>query len=109
MDFDEIFDNVENASFEQILNELLSTDNLDLKTEIKDPLALTRLKTYSDYWRSIGLVKTSDYLDNFILKYLTYMVSYQRQRSKEIVSAVSSIVEKSKPKMADRLLGRDIE
>jgi len=110
MDFDDIFDNVENTSFEQILNELLSAEDIELKTEIIDPVALTRMKAYSDYWRSIGLTKTADFLDGFIQKYLLYMVSYKRQRAQEIVGAVSALVDKTKKSdLADRLLGRDME
>ena len=110
MDFDDIFDSVENTSFEQILNELLSVEDIELKTEIIDPVALTRMKAYSDYWRSIGLTKTADFLDGFIQKYLLYMVSYKRQRAQEIVGAVSALVDKTKKSdLADRLLGRDIE
>ncbi len=84
------------TTLELILNNLLdTTNNLESKTEIGNPKDLANLKLYSLLLENDGLKECSKTLKNFIKWYLTYMVSYKRKRSIEIIKALTKGLEES--------------
>ena len=75
-------------TLQQILNNLLDgKENLELKTHIFKPKALAGLKTIANYLKLIGLPKSSKTINNYIITYLEYMVSYKRKSRIEIIKA----------------------
>lgn len=75
-----------------ILNKLLTNDDIALKTELHNPLAIAQLKTLADYLESIKLKKCAATINNFITAYCEFMVSYKRQGRLEIAKAVSRLL-----------------
>lgn len=103
---DMLFENAENTSYEKILNELLTENAIELKSDIKNPLALSQLASLADWARNEHCPMTEKVIVEFIARYLRYMVSYDRKSRTEIVNAFNQIYQNNIG-MRDRLLGRD--
>jgi len=63
------------VSFESILNSFVDFDNLEAKSSVKNPLALTRLKSWSKYIKDLGFEEVSDDIEYFITYFLKIMYS----------------------------------
>ena len=88
-------------SIQEILVKLLDGDeNLDLKSHIHKPKQLTSLVILSKYLKANQCKVSGKLLDDFIAKYLRYMVSYRRLSRTEIVKAISSLFDKETIKMS---------
>lgn len=82
-------------SLQQILNNLLDgSKDLDLKSHIFKPKQLASLNVLSDLLKRLEFKKSSKVIMDFIGIYLRYMVSFDRLSRKEIVKALSNLVEK---------------
>jgi len=82
-------------SLQQILNNLLDgTKDLDLKTHIFKPKQLASLNVLSDLLNRLKYIKSSKVIMDFIGIYLRYMISFERLSRKEIIKAISNLVEK---------------
>lgn len=93
--FDELVPS-DDVSLQQILNNLLDgKENLDLKTHIIKPKILASLKTFAEVLDTLSYPKSSKVLERFIVIYLRYMVSFNRESRKEIIKAISSLFEKT--------------
>jgi len=91
--FNELIESTD-ISLQQILNNLLDgSQNLDLKTQILKPKQLASLKVFSELIGKFNYSKSSLILNDFIKVYLRYMVSYERQSRKEIIKAISNLME----------------
>jgi len=92
---------VQDLSVLDVLLKLLDGDkNLDLKTHIHKPKQLTSLVILSNYLKSNQCKVSSKLLDDFIEKYLRYMVSYRRMSRTETVKAISSLLDRETIKMS---------
>jgi hypothetical protein len=89
----------EGESLEKILAQLLTTENIEMKTEIPNPINLVRLSMYGDWLKSNGKINASLMVESFVKKYLLYMVSHERKRSREIVEAISQLKDKDRSVM----------
>lgn len=88
----------------KILAKLLEQTDLEMKTEIKNPLALTRLYLIGQYLDGMGFERTASSIKVFIDQYLLYMVSKDGNRAKQIVEALSNI--KANDRMiSEKLMG----
>jgi len=77
-----------NITLQQILNNLLDgSKDLELKTHIFKPKALSGLKIIADALMSKGYKTSANHILNYIDTYLKYMVSYQRKSRTEIIKA----------------------
>jgi len=76
-------------SFQEILLSLLDEEDLEMKTEIHDPLGLTALKILQEYLEKCELSKSAKLIDIFTEYFLKYMVSYKRKSRAEIIEAIS--------------------
>lgn len=76
-------------SLEKILKALMESDNIELKTEIPDPLNLAKLLTITEWFEANGYKRSADTLRKFITGYLKYMVSNKREGRKEIIHALA--------------------
>jgi len=82
-------------SLQEILVSLLKADkDLDFKTHINSPMALTGLYLLGKQLKSNQLIISAKIIETFIEKYLKYMVSYNRLGRTEIVKAISSLLDK---------------
>lgn len=80
-------------SLQDILMDLLDGEqNLDLKTHIKNPQALAALKLISKFLKMESYTGSAKLLKKYITIYLRYMVSLDRESRKEIIQAVSSLL-----------------
>ena len=85
----------------QLVSSLMTLENLELKSEVANPLNLTRLKIFGQWAENEGIEGAAADIDQFIDYYLRYMVSHNRQGRAEVVRAISEI----KTKMAKTLMG----
>lgn len=91
-------------SLQQILNNLLDgSHNLDLKTQILKPKQLASLKVLSELISNLKYTKSSSIIESFIKTYLRYMVSYERQSRKEIIKALSSLIESENKEFKEKI------
>ena len=91
-------------TLQQILNNLLDgSQNLDLKTQIIKPKQLASLKVLSDILKGMEFKDSSKILKDFIEIYLRYMVSYERQSRKEIIKALSNLLESENKDLVQKL------
>jgi len=85
----------------QLVSSLMTVDNLELKSEVGNPLNLTRLKTMGAWAKQEGIGGVQQSIDQFIQDYLKFMVSKKRQGRLEVVKAISEF----KAKMKQTLTG----
>lgn len=101
MSLSEVFSELvekQEISLQQILNNLLDgSKDLDLKTHINHPKDIASLYMLADYFKKMKLPKSSNILDFFIEKYLRAMISFKRMSRKEIILAVSNMLESEQP------------
>ena len=101
--FDELIP-IDDISLQQILNNLLDgKHNLDLKSEIFKPKDLASLKILAELLGKLSFNKSQTIIESFIKTYLRYMISFQRKSRSEIIKAVSSLFEKEKLEITNRI------
>lgn len=87
-DLMEGFNQVDNQSdLYKMLGLLFDKDNIELKTELKNPPALAALKTLSKTLKNIKFHRSAAILDYYIKTVMEYFVSYNRQGRTEFVDA----------------------
>lgn len=80
----------------KLLKELISSDeNLEMKTEITNPLYLAILKTYSEYLKRNKFDAAHSHVEYFIKQFLVYNVSKKRKSRAEIVEAFKQMSQNS--------------
>lgn len=89
----------------QLVSSLMTVNDLELKSEINNPLNLTRLKQFGRWAESEGMEGSKAIIDGWISDYLKYMVSHKREGRKEVVSAISQMA----ARMSRSLLGKNDE
>ncbi len=89
------FSQMDEETVEKILVQLLDEKNLEMKTDIPVPLALTRLEVLGDYvdseFKRVGLENsvTAKLITTFARKFRVNRVSYDRKSREEIIRALS--------------------
>ena len=84
---------INDLTFKEILNNLLDKDNLELKTHIFKPKQLATLKVFGEMMSSYKYPKSAKIIKDFLDIYLTYMVSFNRESRKEIIKALTHLIE----------------
>jgi hypothetical protein len=77
-----------------LLGSLMDVKDIELKTEIADPLAMAQLKIMGYWCHEQHINEGQKAIDEFILVYLKYMVSHQRRGRLEVVKAISEFKSK---------------
>ena len=96
---------VDTPSLNQILLALISDkENIELKTEIHNPFALTLIKMFGLMFERKGYPKTKKFITDLIKYYLEYMVSNKRKSRKEIENILKSWIEKVNTDNENRLV-----
>lgn len=94
------------TTYIDILNNLLSKDDIETKTHIFKPKKIAVLNIVADLLKSFNLPKSSAIIERFIELYLIYMVSYNRESRKEIKDILIGLVvddKESKKSISDNL------
>ena len=88
---------VEIPSIQQIVLALISDkDNIELKTEIYNPLAMTLIEMFGKTFKQKGYLKTDLFIESLIFIYRLNMVSNKRKSRIEVEHILSSWMEKIK-------------
>ena len=95
----------------KILDKLLCDDDIEMKTEIKNPLAVSKLRCIAAELTRRDMAKAGEIITAFIDNYLLNMVSFNRKRSGEIVEGFKQILaHNERMKQSDPyLLGGDLK
>lgn len=96
------------TNYERILQSLMVVDehNLLAQTEIERPEALIKLWSLARWLQSEGLKQSAQLVDDYILQYLKYMISFDRKSRRELVESFKEI-EQAKKSNTEKLLGTD--
>lgn len=97
---------MEPVQVEKILEQLLDSKDVELKSEVHNPIALSKLKALAIALEICKLKNSSKVIDKFIEWYLKYMVSYKRQSRKEAVNAIARMLEERETTITHRMLGK---
>jgi hypothetical protein len=73
---------------EMILSEMVDPHNIEMKTEISQPINLAKLYVISQCLKDDNCVPAGKRIEEFIDRYLLYQVSYNRQSRKEVIEAL---------------------
>ena len=104
MDFGESdFSPIEEQSPMQILNSLQDKENVEMQTEIQQPLNLTRLETLAKWCGDEKAFDSQATLNTFVYDYRINMVSFDRKSRKEIITALTESI-KEERKLTDKLM-----
>ena len=94
-------DEVDDISFQQILNNLLNAENnLNLKTQVNKPKQLASLFILSKYLEKNNFENSGKLLESFINIFLEYMISYRREGRKEVIRALTNLIETEKHRIS---------
>lgn len=80
----------------QLVGSLGKKSDIELKTDLPNPLAVAQLKAWARWAESVGFTGTKRLINEFIKDYLELRVSKDRKGRIEIVKAISAINERMK-------------
>lgn len=83
---------VNDIRVEQILQEMIRSDDIKLKTHIVAPAETSSLRALESLLESYGLKTSAQVIRTWLDNYEQYMVSWKRLSRAEIIKAVSSIL-----------------
>jgi len=98
--------------FSKLISELINDKNIELKTEISNPLVMSILDSLGEYLEQKGLKQSSSLLKTFLFWFRVNMISFNRKSRTEYIKAISSLytaeaTEKEKEeKLLNKLLGK---
>jgi len=96
----------------KLISELINDRNIELKTEISNPLIMSILDSLGDYLEQKGLKQSSNLLKSFLFWFRVNMISFNRKSRTEYIKAINSlysseITEKEREeKLLNKLLGK---
>lgn len=79
--------------FGKLLSSLADENQIEIKTDLESPLALTQLRAVGRWYEKAGFKGSKKIIEDFITDYSKYRVSYQRKGRGELVSAIQQIKE----------------
>lgn len=87
----ELYTNIEEITPDDTIQVLYNKKDIELKSEVHNPHAITGLKTISNRALQLGLLKCHNTLKTYIQDFLEIMVSNLREGRKEYVDMTKSI------------------
>jgi hypothetical protein len=108
MDYDNDFSPIEEQSPMQILNSLQDKENVEMQTEIQQPLNLTRLETLAKWCGDEKAFSCQATLTQFANDFRINMVSFNRQSRKEIITALTQALEDER-KLSEKLMSAPVK
>lgn len=91
--FESLIKGGQSSSLEKILAEMMDKKNIEMKTEIPNPVALIILDLYASALRTKNMTISADTVEMIVTNFKLYMVSKDRKRAKEIVEAFRPMYE----------------
>jgi len=107
MDYDNDFSPIEEQSPMQILNSLQDKENVEMQTEIQQPLNLTRLETLAKWCGDEKAFDSQATLTQFAKDFRVNMVSFNRQSRKEIITALTEALEDER-RLSEKLMSAPV-
>jgi len=92
-------------SLNKILLAMLNDENLELKTEIRNPLAVTQLVLLGKWLKLEGFEDCEKLINAFVLEYRTNMVSNNRMSREEVTTCIAERI-KREPTVGEKLVGK---
>jgi hypothetical protein len=108
MDYDNDFSPIEEQSPMQILNSLQDKENVEMQTEIQQPLNLTRLETLAKWCGDEKAFESQTTLTQFAKDFRVNMVSFNRQSRKEIITALTEALEDER-RLSEKLMSAPVK
>lgn len=96
----------ESDSPEQILREMFTDDNIEMKSDFKNPLAMSKGRLLVKWLRIDKHDEAADLMEDFLEFFERDVVSNKRQGRTEIISAIAELIKRDQG-MKDKLLGKD--
>jgi len=93
-------EDIDELSKEEILMYMYQDDNLEMKSEIKNPLALACFKVLGVYLASYKLKKSPKLIESILKIYLKYMISHNRLGREELFKTISSLFDRETIRMS---------
>lgn len=92
---------IEEVKPEQILQSLIQKDNsIRLKTHIVAPTDISVLRMLQETLRNYKMEKTAETINVFLNYYEEYMVSFNRESRREVITALSNVLAQQKEETA---------
>lgn len=88
--FDDLFTE-EDRMLDKALSELLSADNIEMKTEIQQPINLAKLDTIGYVFGAMGYSLSSGTIKHFIDRMNLFFVSHNRLSRSETIEGLRAI------------------
>ena len=92
----------EDSSMQKILISMMDTNGIETKSEVEVPLALAQLYTMAQVLKAEGVEDLPKIIEDFIIKYLTYQVSHNREGRKEVFGALTEGI-KEERRLSEKL------
>lgn len=84
-------------SFKESLELLMDPENIEMKTEIKNPLALTKFQVLIKACKKAGFIESAKLYESYVKHLLINMVSDKRKRVREYLEALIGVSERFNP------------
>lgn len=91
LDIASLFQRGQQDDYSQIIKSLIEPSNVELKTELSNPQAVTALTILADWCEAERMTKTSELINSYLTRYRIDMVSNSRKSRTEVVTAVSEL------------------
>jgi hypothetical protein len=92
-------------SFEKIVLEMLNPEDVEMKTEVHSPVALTRLETMAIWYDFENVPECAKLIREFCKLYRVNMVSFNRQSRKEIKEILTEGLKRERS-IGEKLAGK---
>lgn len=94
-DYKKLIGEDESSEAYKIFQTMISGDeNIDLKTEIRNPLEVAVLKTLAQYFEDRNLTGASSPINNLLNNFFRVMISHDRMSRLEIIESLKALSEK---------------
>ena len=93
----------------QLVSELINSKDVELKTQIDNPVLISLMDTLADYLADRNLQQSSNLIANLLFHFRVNMVSYKRKSREEYIKALIGVKEEEKEKQEEilkKLLGK---
>lgn len=104
LDIASLFQRGNRDDYSQIIKSLLNPENVELKTELPNPQAVTALTIIGKWCENEGCTRTADLIEGYLTRYRIDMVSNRRKSREEVVNAISDL-RKQRLDMRSRMFG----
>lgn len=100
----EILGELKAVEEKKLPSELFTKSNIDVKTEISNPISITTLEIMADYLKDYSPT-IAQYIKQYVKRFKINMVSYKRKSREEFVDSLKNVqILEKETEEANRLL-----